>query len=947
MSFYDSDRPAKRQRLESCSVQGFTNSEILAIQVDHCNEDDPQERERLQQEQWRSRTRFRHRMEDIFQRYSVDREGEADEINIRTGAIEVDRGHWKTLPDAMDDEEDYESFTSDEDGIIDDHDEDILDFLQTSQRNVPDWSETMRHGSRASTPCLWSPADDLKPLVPLDAIDLPSEETILRQFGSAGPAVLDVLKKQARDRAETPSPVARMSEPPTSMRSKFDENEEDDLSVLTKDAFEFKTPLRIQRHHLISTPNRPSSISRSSMPPPSTIPRSASSLVSRSEYKARRSTATSKVLQTEGLAKTERRIGPLEERLTMSSRSSLAVTLKNRPDSPLKRPVASPENVRRTADAIKTFDAVLSPTRSTTTKDQAPPQYMLSNSKSKLRISSVTIACEPSDADSCEVRIDKNTQSIDDRRIPSATSTAKFYKKANEAKENQTESQSHRECLDPEPLPEAQTAKSASALSSRPPRLKLILRNTATPALPKSPASSNSRSEASKEYPNKCPTCSKFFNSSTSLQHHQVRNTCKVATTRFACPALECHHTYLKLTTLKYHLDGRCKHTTQSYEDYMRTRRRSTSAELDLQDNHTRRRRRGRTSNVIADEDRVCAGSKSKDASSTTATVDVPMIKANIVREPGKERGRVLNYMAEPRVTRLSTGALTERPSYRIKSLEQYVKEDLRSESGLNRAISASSPIANQLPTTARGETCNSKIGHPAGLAAKENGSEFASPGDLRKQAIFGATEILEEVDEKVIHGWQKLDKGTRDDSHSCSSEQSYHSGSDMDQIRPEKAQIAQSDNLVQATRPRRLRKLSEKAMSTSFQELVDAQDVGVLSSTMGRQSMEVPDSDVDQSSPPTMPEPPSLQDSSSFRKPTTPYNITQTPRHRAKSLTPSVLRHGRYPITPVGQYILPGSNSESKVNEQVRITNCRGSRCGAPLCFDCNDDDISLVYAK
>lgn len=234
MSFDDSARPNKKRKFEnSPQPSQLGGSEAPA-------ESRSDDREELEREQRHHQESFRHRMEDIFQRYSVDLADEADEINIRTGAIVVDRGHWRTLPDA-DYDDDCDSFTSEEDGILDDHDEDILDFLKAPASKAPAWLEDSQDSCRAETPAVWQPTTDIKPLICLEKDDLPSDATILRQFGSAGPAVIEVLKRQASERASTPLPETPPRKPETFVA---DCEELDDLSMLASPPCSM-TPIKV------------------------------------------------------------------------------------------------------------------------------------------------------------------------------------------------------------------------------------------------------------------------------------------------------------------------------------------------------------------------------------------------------------------------------------------------------------------------------------------------------------------------------------------------------------------------------------------------------------------------------------------------------------------------------------------------------------------------------
>lgn len=238
MSFHESERPWKRQRtaFPQLDAQSPDSREQSPYE-----EDTPEEDDRLEADQWASQRRFRHCMEDIFQRYSADTANEADEINLRTGAILINRGHLAALPDAEIDD-DCDSFTSDEDGVVDDHDEDILDFLQTPAKAAPNWFEEDAPSTRSDTSSLWKPGDNETPLRSLEINEMPSEGTILRQFGPAGPAVLEFLKKQAATKATSQPPTVDMLVPDTTNNGLGDD---DDLTLLTPTSVSIQTPLKL------------------------------------------------------------------------------------------------------------------------------------------------------------------------------------------------------------------------------------------------------------------------------------------------------------------------------------------------------------------------------------------------------------------------------------------------------------------------------------------------------------------------------------------------------------------------------------------------------------------------------------------------------------------------------------------------------------------------------
>lgn len=222
MQFEDYPRATKRPRLNNPDEETLY-SDGAASQDDCTNSEDFDfDAFDAEEEQWQNQERFKHRMEDIFQRYSMDWSAQADEINIRTGVVEVDRGHLAGLPyaDFDEDDYDYESFTSDEDGILEDHDNDILDLLQTPMQGSADWMTAGSEQKRDATPRVPSRLKES-----LSQLDLPSEETILRQFGPIAPAVLDIIREKTN---------SSRAEPAVSVSPELPNSEVvlDDLSIL-------------------------------------------------------------------------------------------------------------------------------------------------------------------------------------------------------------------------------------------------------------------------------------------------------------------------------------------------------------------------------------------------------------------------------------------------------------------------------------------------------------------------------------------------------------------------------------------------------------------------------------------------------------------------------------------------------------------------------------------
>lgn len=248
MSFGQNERPVKRIRLDDAPHMPKVPPRIL-LESERLPrlEDELFAREHAEWEETSSQMRHRLRLEDICQRYSVDYGDDADEINIRTGEIVVDKGHWRDLPDAVE-EEDYESFTSEEDGIEDDHDDDILDFLRGA--TVPRVSEELRREVRVQDP------------------SMPADETILQLLGPVGPAVLEILKKDARERSATPISASRTPGRMASMTPYPDTDEDDDL---TASPFVSETPLRLDHRRTRVTSSESPSIIRPSMPPPKAV----------------------------------------------------------------------------------------------------------------------------------------------------------------------------------------------------------------------------------------------------------------------------------------------------------------------------------------------------------------------------------------------------------------------------------------------------------------------------------------------------------------------------------------------------------------------------------------------------------------------------------------------------------------------------------------------------
>ncbi|BFZ55925.1 hypothetical protein PYCC9005_002966 [Savitreella phatthalungensis] len=193
---------------------------------------EPRSRE-LEEAQRLSSNRFKDRMEDIFNRYSKDLTGVSDEIDIRTGKLIVDNGHLETLDDVADedeeDEDDHrpktprdpstpapigeedESFTDEEDGLDDDLNEDVLDFLRTPSKMAPSWIQEPEH--RQPPPANGFIPHPVQPLMPnmmpshwaslpipnsnmASHATLPSEDELRKQFGDSAPAVLALLKQQ-------------------------------------------------------------------------------------------------------------------------------------------------------------------------------------------------------------------------------------------------------------------------------------------------------------------------------------------------------------------------------------------------------------------------------------------------------------------------------------------------------------------------------------------------------------------------------------------------------------------------------------------------------------------------------------------------------------------------------------------------------------------------------
>lgn len=247
------EQPYKRRRLNdtwgnrivASDTPQSPYSESVASSIFDFEAVDPEE------EQRQSQNRFHHRMENIFLRYSADWSAHADEVNIRTGAVIVDKGHLAGLPDALFDEEDYEyeSFTSDEDGLVEDHDEDILDLLQTPAQQAPDWlnDATRLESYRTSETCSPAPIhlSTARRVGIESSLKLPSEAQILQQFGPAAPAVLEVIKKQQKPNDEgkgnltpTVAPVLHASDQTLSVVSTPAALEQDDLVFLDKNASE-------------------------------------------------------------------------------------------------------------------------------------------------------------------------------------------------------------------------------------------------------------------------------------------------------------------------------------------------------------------------------------------------------------------------------------------------------------------------------------------------------------------------------------------------------------------------------------------------------------------------------------------------------------------------------------------------------------------------------------
>jgi hypothetical protein len=218
--------------------------------------------EELEYEQHMNQSRFRNRMEDIFQRYSMDFSETADEIDIRTGRVVVDRGHWMSLPDVQESDSGEESdFSSDEDGILDDHDEDILDFLaHPAPKDAPAWLSNSRASPApfGQSGFLGANSKLQYPVKPLSmALEVPPDDVVLQQFGTAGPAVLDLLKRRAEEErraSSSPAPALRPVKEEQWILDDEEDEEEDDLSCFAPSPnHRFISPALLQQNPQLST----------------------------------------------------------------------------------------------------------------------------------------------------------------------------------------------------------------------------------------------------------------------------------------------------------------------------------------------------------------------------------------------------------------------------------------------------------------------------------------------------------------------------------------------------------------------------------------------------------------------------------------------------------------------------------------------------------------------
>lgn len=241
MTDVEYERPRKRARVDDVDserLKSFAPSFMAESWQNNISE--------LDNEEWTGHPWFRQEIKAICTKYIIkDRLNweKSDEINIRTGKIEVDRGHLKDLPDVDDEDSDCESaFTSDEDGIVEEHDEDVLNLLQRT-KVVP--KRTMisevdgLDESLAPNNAEHENIDNLDRFRSGERSQL-SEENITSIFGPKAPEIIENLKLRRKPPAQMELVPPKALVKPQSIETYDD----DDLSVLPSSPA-ITTPVRL------------------------------------------------------------------------------------------------------------------------------------------------------------------------------------------------------------------------------------------------------------------------------------------------------------------------------------------------------------------------------------------------------------------------------------------------------------------------------------------------------------------------------------------------------------------------------------------------------------------------------------------------------------------------------------------------------------------------------